>query len=148
VDDFMKRVWCLTIAAGLLAAHGCSVDSSMGDFVLPLTGGYHLVRTSESEVTVMNLAYTSGPEVPAKVVEIAWNNNFILAKQQELAVRGKSPDDMPEVPVPGKFDYWIIDITHTNEYGPFQEREFRLKVLELGQTNLVLKDVYKIPQKR
>lgn len=121
----------------------CSRDPLMGDFDRPLTAGYHLISTSGNQIEVTHMEDSRYLGVPAKVVEIAWNDRFILAKQQELKSRGDFPGDTLPVPVPGKFSYWIIDTGQTNRYGPLSEKEFGEKVQSLGQTNLKLKDLFR-----
>jgi hypothetical protein len=76
--------------------------------------------------------------VPSKVVEIAWNDRFILAKQQEM-----EPGRL-HVATPAKFYYWIIDMVQTNKLGPFSEDEFKKKLVVDGLTNIELKAVNKI----
>jgi hypothetical protein len=138
----MKPSIFLIVAAGFLWLEcGCSPDPMMGDFDLSLAGGYRLERESPDSVDIYH--ETAGQEigVPAKVIEVACNERFILAKQQELQPRGDFPGDVLLAPVPGKFHFWVIDVGATNRYGPMKETEFTAKLKSLGQTNLHLKDV-------
>jgi hypothetical protein len=137
----MTRFLHLTVISGLLLLSACSPDPMMGDFDLPLIGGYSLVRESPDSVEVLHMRDSDHLGVSAKVVEIAWNERFILAKRQELKPRGRFQGDVLLVPVTGKFDFWIIDTVQTNRYGPLSEKEFGEKVQSLGQTGLKLKDI-------
>jgi Protein of unknown function (DUF3997) len=119
----------------------CSLDPNMGDFDLALINGYYLVRTSPDSVEILHMDDSRHLGVPAKVVEIAWNEHFILAKQQELQPRGDFPGDTLSIPAPGKFHYWIVDTIQTNRYGPLIQKEFEDKLQSLGLSGLKLKDV-------
>jgi hypothetical protein len=117
------------------------MDPMMGDFDVKLIGDYHLSSTSAHEVQVSHITDSRFPEIPSKVVQIAWNDRFIIAKQQELKPRGKFPGDTYLVPVEGKFNFWIIDVNRTNSYGPIAEQDFATKLQFLNVRDLKLKRV-------
>src|SRR5665213_2296891 len=60
-------------------AAGCIIRHS--DFAAPLVGNYQLVRTSAHQVTIVPIgAWGEGtPTIPSKVVEVAFDDRFILA---------------------------------------------------------------------
>src|SRR6266496_1433816 len=84
------------------------------DFNYALTGGYRLYRNSSHQIMIAPKGgWTADtPIVRPKVVEVAWDDRFILAKRQVLKFRDEFSGDKYELPDPGKFDYWILD---TNE---------------------------------
>jgi hypothetical protein len=111
------------------------------DFKATLAGGYTLYRTSPDEIVI---AGPSGDAIPTKVVEIAHDQKFILAKQQHLRQRTPgSATDTYEEPVPGEFSYWIVNVARPTIYGPLDEKQFMTKRLELKvNPSLSLHDVY------
>ena len=142
----MRRPRCLGVLIIAVLFCGCSRDPLLGDFDMALTGGYRLRRESSDVIEVYHVSGMSELRVPAKVVQIAWNARAILAKQQHLKVRGDFQGDAFPVPVPGKFDFWIMDLAHTNRLGPLSEQEFSDNVKKLGYTDLKLKDVSELKQ--
>ena len=110
-------------------AAGCIIRHS--DFAAPLVGNYQLVRTSAHQVTIVPIgAWGEGtPTIPSKVVEVAFDDRFILAKRQHLKPR---PNSAYGEPVAGEFDFWILDTGDPKAYGPFDEAEFGVKRQELG----------------
>jgi hypothetical protein len=117
------------------------------DFQYPLAGEYLLFRSSAEQIQISPESYGSKtPIIAPKVVEVAWSDRFILAKRQALKARGGFPGDDLQVPVDGKFDFWILDTAAPKVYGPFDEPAFRARRAELGvPTGLRLKDVYADP---
>ena len=95
-------------------------------------------------VTIEHSADNRRLSIPAQVVELAWNDRFILGKQQVIRARGNVPGDTVPVSILGSFNYWIIDLNQTNRYGPMTEVEFAEKVKALGQTDLKLKKLSQI----
>ena len=70
------------------------------------------------------------PVIPTKVVEVAWDERFVIAKQQIVRLGEK-------------YQFWILDTTVPKIFGPFEESAFKEKRNELGiSESLVLKDVY------
>jgi len=113
-DPFMKirRLATSLFLASLLI--GCSKDPLVGDFEVQLTNGFRVVRFDVDDVEVICFEPVVRECVPAKVVEIGWNSNFIAARQQKLRDRNNFPGDKLPVPVPGEFAYWIVDESNAN----------------------------------
>jgi hypothetical protein len=139
----MKTRKLLSTACMIMFMGGCSEDPLIGDYDVPITGKYRLVRTSADEVQIGFIATEFRGCVPAKVVGIAWNTNFIVAKQQKLKERGDFPGDTLPVPAPGQFAYWIIDVRSTNCVGPLTETDYLTKVRSLGLEQLQIQGVSK-----
>ncbi len=132
------------LLAILLSINSCSRDPFNDDFIFGLTGGYQLIRTSTYMVTIEHSADSRHLSIPAQVVELAWNDGFILGKQQVIRPRGNVPGDTVPVPVVGSFNYWILDLHQTNRFGPMTEVEFVEKLKAIGQTDLNLKNLSQI----
>ena len=113
----------------------------MGDFDITLIGGYHVVRYSPDVIEVLHTKDSSHLGVLPKVCSLAWDQRFILVKQQEVRPRGSFTGDEFPVPVPGKFHYWIIDTLETKRYGPMGAQDFDSKVVSFGLNQLKLKNV-------
>ena len=114
----------------------------LSDFTYTVADGYELCRTSAHQISVApSDGYLDGtPIIPAKVVEIAWDDTFVLAKQQHL--KRRSPD-IPEEPDPGKFSYWILDTSAPKSYGPMTLEAFNDMRAQLQVSDeLSLRDVY------
>ena len=123
------------------SVNGCRFDPLNSDYGRALDSGYYVEQTSAHQTVIFNLTIGNGVEgepmtIPADVIEIAWNNFFILAKQQELKPRGDFPGDNLPVPDPNKFKYWIIDMVRTNRLGPMTEESFGKAVKILGLSRL------------
>jgi hypothetical protein len=134
----------IVIAAAVLLHSGCRPISFPGpglaDFEAPLPGGYKLYRSSAHQITVL----PSDRGIPPKVVEVGYDDDFIIAKQNHL--RRRSPGnskDTSEEPDPGVFSFWIIDLRKSESYGPLTEDEFAAKRNDLAVSqSVMLRDVY------
>jgi hypothetical protein len=111
---------------------GCIMRDS--DFSHSLAGDYELVQTSAHQVVIVpkNGWSNDSPTIPSKVVEVAFDDRFILAKRQYLKRRRISPSDGYEEPIAGEFDYWILDTRGPTVSGPFDEAEFAVNRKELS----------------
>ena len=131
-----------------LTLYGCAGAS---DYDINLSGGYSLVRSSAHNVTInkrINDSSWESPIIPAKIVQIAWDDKYILAKQLGLKRRNpNNSDDTYEIPDESKVNYWILEVESAKVYGPLTDKEFTEKKKELYiSNNVVLKDIssYKI----
>jgi hypothetical protein len=140
----MNLLNILVIIGSLALLNGCSKDPLVQDFDVPLVQGYHLISTDVDDVEVAMLHPRFSSCIPAKVVEVGWNTNFIVAKQQELRNRGDFPGDTLPVPVAGKFSFWIIDLRGTNCFGPMTEADYYSKLQTLGQSPLQMRQISKL----
>lgn len=137
---------------------GCFGPGAL-DYSYDVAGDYQLVRSSAHEIKVTpKSGWTEDtPIIPSKVVEIAWDKKFVIAKQQGLKRKyPDNPDNTYMEPDENVINYWILDTEKPygplNEkeknllkpkiYGPFNKEQFKeqrslLKVPEV----LILKDV-------
>src|SRR5262245_4446096 len=120
----LLAVWtALTLACGLQ------------DYHYEMCGGYCVVRSSAHQVVVApklgESAWASSDPtaIPAKVVEVAWDERFVIAKRQLL--HRPDPGGI-ERPVSGSYDFWVIDTRDKVRYGPLTADEFEAKRAEVG----------------
>lgn len=122
---------------GILVA-GCDIDFAIGpghsDFSAPLVGDYLLFRYSGTSVSISPANSTNDtPIIPENVIECAVYEDFILAHRQGLKRRSQNdPNDTYEVPDPDLFDYWILNTSIPEVYGPFDFESFELKMAQMG----------------
>jgi hypothetical protein len=131
------RMRRLTMAGAfsLIPMLGCGLGPGTLDYSYEMSGGYEVFRSSAH---LIDITLERRIVVPAKIVEVAWDESFILAKQQLLKDRG----DGYEYPIPNRYDYWILDVKGRSVLGAFTEEEFKAKRTKLGvDQNLVLKSV-------
>lgn len=88
-------------------------------------------------------AYTGwgSPVIPTKVTEVAWDEDYILAKQLGLM---KDPDSSNSYKMPNKDDvqFWILEVESGKVIGLFDEASFKDIKKELGiSISVKLKDV-------
>jgi hypothetical protein len=115
------------------------------DFVVPISGEYELARSSSLHVAVLPKGKSTA-RIPPTIVDVGWDNEFVIARRQVTAQTnfvgssGKIPYD---IPVQGKFDFWILNTKAATVFGPLTEAEFAAKRIEFGvPTTTTLKDVY------
>ncbi len=116
------------------------IGPGMHDFSANVVGDYCVYCTSPERVRI------SGPKlkIPLTVSELAYDQRFILVKQQLLQQPPLNEvGDADGKPIPGKYNYWIVNVTQQTCYGPFDEGQFAAKRLELKvDPSLTLRDVY------
>lgn len=115
------------------------------DFSYKVAGNYVLERTSAHQVFVVPQDGWSNetPIIPTKVVEIAWNHQFVIAKQQGLKrCYPDNPENTYEMPDENVFNYWILDTKQPKAYGPLDKQRFETMRKSLFVPDeLVLKSV-------
>lgn len=92
----------------------------------------------------MNYENRNKKIIPEKVVELAYNDNYILVKQFKL--KEKYPGDIKrtvKIPDESEAYYWIIDIKNEEIYSKYTEEEFENKKEELNIKELELKPTIK-----
>lgn len=110
---------------------GCA---GVSDFDVDLPGDYSIIRTSPDIVFIspkLEDGLFGETMIEEKVVEVAWNNRYILAKQIGFMSNPENHLYM-EVLNPNDTSYWILDYTTDELAGPFTESEFTDKRSELG----------------
>jgi hypothetical protein len=117
-----------------LIGGGCSCDDLDGERNIVLPNGFKVISTSSDDIEIGVFPGELKILVPEKVVGVGWNTNYIGVKQQLFKNRGAFPGDTFQIPNPGQFKYWIIDIMKTNSIGPMTEVEYQEKLDSLHQT--------------
>jgi len=128
----------------LLISVGCGW---LGDFDFEVGTGYQVWRSSAHQVRIQptfenHLIWgEEAPIIEAKVVEIAWDNRWVLAKRFPLIDNPQRPDG-PQIPDETNPLYYILDTIEVVLYGPFDLASFEEKRQELGiSDDLVLRPV-------
>lgn len=138
----MKMVTLGLLYIALFAASGCA---GLGDYDISLPGGYAVVRTSAHEVAIRKQegeGVWGGEIVPAKVVQVGWDDRYILAKQAGLRNDPKRTDGSYQIPDETIVAYWIVDPQTNEVYGPMTEENFAARKKALGiEESVTLKAV-------
>jgi hypothetical protein len=119
----------------LATGGGCGpIGPGYTDYSQHLSGKYFVHRTSSHQVFVAPERWSDDtPRIPAKIVELAWDDNYIVAKQQHLHRRSPNdPHDAYEEPAPGNFSYWILRVNEPKAWGPMTQEEFATRREQLG----------------
>lgn len=114
-------ICAFTILFGLFIANIFTggFGAGTGDYVYNLSDKYqvqHAAASSELGYTKIENIVDSRVVVGNELNGIAWDENFICARQK----------------INEKEQYWLIDLNKDNIYGPFTEDEFNIKKEELG----------------
>jgi hypothetical protein len=122
---------------------GSCIGPGVEDYSFDVAQGYRLSRSSAHTIQVVPKdGWSSDNEIiPKKVVEIAWNNQYVIAKQLGMEKRNLNPNDSYELPNPSMVYYWVLDTEQRKRFGPFSKEEFENKLNELGLNDLILKEV-------
>lgn len=127
-----------------IASSGCA---GLGDFEFDVCGGYRVFRSDANSVLVIPKVggRTEGSYIPSKVVEVAWDERFVIAKQlgyTDFPGKGPMPDE-------AKAGYWILDTALKKAYGPYALDDFEQNKQALGvSSGIVLKSVQSYPKKQ
>ncbi|MGW6379949.1 DUF3997 domain-containing protein [Peribacillus butanolivorans] len=128
----------------LLLFSGCA---GLSDYDVDLPGKYSIVRTSAHNVFIApkeGEGRWGSPIIPTEVTEIAWDENYIMAKQVELKEDPESENGY-EIPDEESYHFWIVEIETGKATGPLDEQSFMEKRSELKiADDIILKDVYDI----
>ncbi len=134
----------ILILASMLLLLGC-FGPGAADYSIDLPGGYHLVKTSAHNVMITpNKDYNSSVDlfIAAKVVEIDFDDRYIIAKRYELVKDPTKPvDNTYEIPDETKVTYYILDTLTPEIFETYSEAEFKQLRSELSiPKSLELKD--------
>ncbi|WP_459500270.1 DUF3997 domain-containing protein [Bacillus sp. C1] len=112
----------MTVIAIILLT-SCTPNSSHSAYTI--NEEYELIKTSGNAFELFpkqDAAYAT-QYVPANIVEIAWDDIYIIAKQ----VEEKTTPNNPESSITNKQAeyYWIIDMNNNRRFGPYNEKQFQ-----------------------
>lgn len=136
---FLSHLFVLFFS--LVTLVGCA---GLGDYDIDLPGNYSIVRTSAHQI---KLAPKKGESswgsdiIPAKIVEVAWDDNYILVKRLGLMTDPESNNGY-QIPNAEKESFWILEIENGDLLGPLSEEGFEIQKDKLGiSENVKLKKV-------
>ncbi|OUM90799.1 MAG: hypothetical protein BAA01_07425 [Bacillus thermozeamaize] len=116
------------------------------DYSYDLPGGYQLVRSSAHEIDIIPKEGWDPRNppliIPAKVVEVAFDDRYILAKRYKLKPAYPGSSNSYEIPDETKVEYYILDTLTQKMYVCLNADEFNnfRDILKVPAT-LKLKDV-------
>ncbi|MDM5154994.1 DUF3997 domain-containing protein [Bacillus sp. DX1.1] len=127
----------------LLLLTGCA---GVSDYDVDLPGDYSIVRSSAHNVTIAPKEGSGGwgsAVIPTKVTEVAWDKNYIIAKQVDLKQDPKNKNY--HIPNKQNYHYWILDIKTGKVTGPLDDESLKEKRTEFKISNDVfLNEIEKI----
>lgn len=115
----MKR---LIIFCSFILLTSCATTSNQSHY--SVSDEYELINVGSDalELFPKSDALYASQYIPAKVIEIAWNDAFILAKQIEETDDPNNPDaSMTNQAIE---NYWIIDLKNNRRFGPYTKKQF------------------------
>ncbi|WLR44452.1 DUF3997 domain-containing protein (plasmid) [Bacillus carboniphilus] len=104
--------------------------AGVGDYEISLGGNFELVRANNKHVMVTYNSDLSPIIIPAKVVEINYNNDYIIAKQLGMKADEEDPDF--EILDETDVNYWIVEKNAITAIGPLNEEDYKLKLEKLN----------------
>lgn len=117
----------LSIFILCLFLYGCAGAS---DYDIDLPGDYSIVRLSSQEIILApKIEEGSWGErvVPTKIVEVGWNSDFIICKQENLNNQ--------------ELYYWIININDKKVTGPINYEKFQEEINAKKINNIKLQKI-------
>jgi len=136
---FKKQIFRNSVMAlfSLIMLTGCA---GLADYSLDLPGNYSIVRTSAHQVKVapkISDSHWGSDVIPTKVTEVAWDDNYILAKQLGLVNDPKISNGY-QIPNNDDVHFWILEIKSGKVFGPLDEVNFVEKKNEFGISESVI----------
>jgi hypothetical protein len=129
-----RLVLVLSVVALLCVVQifGCPrIGPSPSDYSYPVAGDYFVVRSHGASVEITpETRSPSTPFIPNYILEVAWDDRFVLAKRLDMADQDLNGDVFPRLEN-AKLDWWILDTSGPVRYGPLDEATFQLKREEL-----------------
>ena len=126
---------CYPLSCLLIILIGC-IGPGKNDFTVDLCNNYVLARCSNDVVYIHRNGVSQKGEFPrieSKVISIGWDARYILAERQNI--------DKAGMPIPGQYEYYIIDTNLNTMTGPLTKVAFAEMVNQLGIL-IKLQDVY------
>ena len=133
------KIKTIILFSAILLSSGCA---GLQDYDYDLANDYMLSCSSAHQITIIPKTGYSQDEttyIPPKVIEIAWNERYVIAKQYGMKRRSPdNPEDTYEEPDKTKIYYWILDTLDKKRYGPFNSIEFneQIKIFKLEKLKL------------
>ena len=117
----------------------------MADYSISLGNGYEIARLSAHEIAIYGDEPVQSDDdtrtnflyVPAKITEVWWNDQYIIAKQMELEASENGYEQPPKDTSQQVFTYWVIDVQNYRIQNTFKEEELENEIEKLGITGKV-----------
>lgn len=115
------------------------------DYIIKLPNDYRYACTSSDNCKISLKSYSYESYLPEKIVELAWNERYVIAKQYGMKLKyPDNPENTFKIPDKTKIYYWILDTYDKISYGPYKtKQEFIENKKIFGIETLQLKDVNK-----
>lgn len=132
----MKKLFLILFCLVLTGCAGAS------DYEITLDNGFRIDRLSAHQIAIYGTEpvksdveeFKTHLYVPAKITDVWWNEDYIIAKQLKL-VANKNGVLEPPKPSNVDYSYWIIDVNNREPLGPFDEKELENTIDKLGIPN-------------
>lgn len=142
----MKHLTLLIVYCFILS--GCA---GLADYTISLDNGYRIDRLSAHQIQIYGEeAVNDGNEntfnylyVPAEVIAVWWDKQYIIAKQLHLKTNERGVEEPPQNPTDDDYSYWIIDIDKNEVKGPLTLKELENDTNQLG-INIVFTPIEKL----
>lgn len=105
MKKYIFLVVCIISCFLVIGCNGKFFGPGMADFTYKLSGNYKLYKAGTASIVRTD---TKAKIIGDNIIGIAWDDNFILAKQE----------------LNKKVYYWILDIKRSTQYGPLSDDEF------------------------
>lgn len=140
----MKQIILWILSCFILS--GCA---GLADYDIDLPGNYSLLRTSANQITIAPKTEIGwGPNViPARVVAVWWNEQYIVAKQLHLKADQRGYEEPPQNPTDDDYSYWILEMDNNQVKGPLSVKELENESKKLG-INIIFTPIEKLKSER
>lgn len=116
---------CALFALAVLSVATVGIGPGLTDFTADFGNGCKLIQSSAHTIRItIDGRFDEDRWVPAEVVACGFDRQFVIAKQQQL--------DAKDNPISGSYQFWIIDCSQKQRYGPFSDVEFAAQRKKLG----------------
>lgn len=113
------------------------------NYYIKLPNDYRYECVSSGNCKVSLKRYSNEAFLPEQIVELAWNDRYVVAKQYEMKLKySENSDNTYEIPDKTKVYYWILDTVERKRYGPYSdEKQLEVMKNKFNIDNLQLKSV-------
>lgn len=135
----MKKVLIIFL---MFLVTGCGLT----DYSIDLPNEYKLVASSAHEIKIIPGHYIENMSenliIPTQIVEIDYNERYIIAKQYKLKTYKDFFDRAREKLDKSETFYWILDTIENKRYGPYTDLSvFEQQKKKFNLSNLHLKNI-------
>ncbi|SFJ57120.1 DUF3997 domain-containing protein [Planctomicrobium piriforme] len=142
----MRSIFAALIILVGMSCQSCFLESfgpGPRDFTVPLPKNYFIYCMSADRIFIAPKSWgESTPIIPPKVVEVGFDDRFLIAKQLEL-----TQSDYKTPPTVVAQQYWILDFGRPEVVGPLTAESFTAERQRLGVSpDLELRNVFEYKQ--